>query len=75
MVFSILLTVEMEGEANSKATINVMRGYEVTVLVVCIIIILAMIMCTLTWRFRYKIVLRHVRILYVHHPISHLSLP
>ena len=71
MVFSILLTVEMEGEA----TINVMRGYEVTVLVVCIIIILAMIMCTLTWRFRYKIVLRHVRILYVHYPISHLSLP
>ncbi|KAL5266704.1 hypothetical protein ACHWQZ_G003918 [Mnemiopsis leidyi] len=46
-----------EDESNLDV-ISGIRGYEVTAIVACILIISAIFMCCLTWKFRYKIVLR-----------------
>ena len=41
----------------------VLRGFEITAIVVCVVIVAAIFMCYLTWKFRYiKIVLRTVRL-------------
>ena len=44
----------------SEVSEAVLRGYEVTVICVACVCAVAVGMCVLTWRFRYKIVLRTV---------------
>ena len=51
------LDLEAELESLDLATIN---SYDVMAMVVCTVISAAILMCYLTWRFRYKIVLRTV---------------
>ena len=50
-----------EVEESDLDYISGIRGYEVTAIVACFLIISAIFMCYLTWKFRYKIVLRTVR--------------
>ena len=40
---------------------SVLQGYDISAIVVCCIIVSAIGMCYLTWKFRYKIMLRTVR--------------
>ena len=54
------MSTDTEDESNLDV-ISGIRGYEVTAIVACILIISAIFMCCLTWKFRYKIVLRTVR--------------
>ena len=48
------------GETDS-AVHAALRGYEIAVVIVCFLIVAALFMCYLTWKCRYKIVLRTVR--------------
>ena len=58
--FTFTENVMIDTEEIASSDLN-LRGYEVTAIVVCSIIVLAIFMCYLTWKLRYKIVLRTVK--------------
>ena len=61
---SLLPEAEIEegltDNVREPVSLSGLRGYEVMAIVLCLIIMAAIFMCYLTWRFRYKIVLRTV---------------
>ena len=48
------------GSTSVPLSLQHIKGYQVSAIVVCVIVVLAVILCHVTWRLRFKIVLRQV---------------